>query len=100
RCRRRWVSLASVKNREKKTRRGGRVADRIGLENRRPARVRGFESRPLRFRFLGRAAPGTKPPDAPARALAGASGGSRASGPFFPPPRPARGRGGRIGPPR
>ena len=29
--------------------RGGRVVDGSGLENRRPARVRGFESHPLRF---------------------------------------------------
>jgi hypothetical protein len=29
-------------------RRGGRVVDGSGLENRRPERVRGFESHPLR----------------------------------------------------
>ena len=32
--------------------RGGRVVDGSGLENRRPERVRGFESHPLRFQLF------------------------------------------------
>ena len=37
----------------RQARRGGRVVDRGGLENRWPSRVRGFESLPLRFKYSG-----------------------------------------------